>query len=166
MWRSRGGSRGGSEGRGVARDEREALGTRVQAVAAQHLPDPVRGDDDPAPLLARELARDAPRSEPGVRDREAEDPLLDHPRQRVGHLRAPPFPRAQHLQPVAIDLALPRVIRRPLHPERPARVRHARSGGEREQLQAIAEQHVILRHAALLRSLGGEGAASPRCWTA
>ena len=49
-----------------------------------------------------------------------------------------------------------------MHAEGPAGVRDARAGGEVEQLQAIAEQHVILGHAALLLSLGGEGATMSR----
>jgi hypothetical protein len=49
-----------------------------------------------------------------------------------------------------------------MHPEDLARVRRARAPSQREQLQAIAEQHAILRHAALLHSLGGEGATMSR----
>jgi hypothetical protein len=41
-------------------------------------------------------------------------------------------------------------------------VRDRRPRGQIEQLQAIAEQHVILRHAARPPSLGGEGATMSR----
>jgi hypothetical protein len=40
-----------------------------------------------------------------------------------------------------------------MDPEDTARVRDRRARREVKQLQAIAEQHVILRHAALLHSL-------------
>jgi hypothetical protein len=139
--------------RGVASDQAESLGARVQAVAAQNFPDAVGRDNDPAPLRPRELGCDALGPQPRMRDREAHDALLDHLRQLVGHLRAAALARAQHLEPVTVDLALPCVIRRAMHPEGPARMRDRRARREIKQLQAIAEQHVILRHAALLHSL-------------
>jgi len=46
--------------------------------------------------------------------------------------------------------------------ERPTRMTDRRARREIEQLQAITEQHVILRHAALLHSLAGEGATMSR----
>src|SRR4051812_5372541 len=82
-----------------------------------------------------------------MRDRKRQDPLLDHLRQLVRHLRLAALPRAQDLQPVTLDLALPRVVGRTMNPERPAGLSDVRAGGLAEQLQAIAEQHVILRHA-------------------
>jgi hypothetical protein len=36
-------------------------------------------------------------------DREGDDPLLDHRRQLVGHLRPPTLP-PQHLEPLPVDL--------------------------------------------------------------
>jgi len=51
-----------------------------------------------------------------MRDQERDDALLDHLRQRVGHLRAPTLTRAEHLQAVTLDLALPRLVRPAMHP--------------------------------------------------
>jgi len=82
------------------------------------------------PLLAPQLRRDALGAQPGMGPRERHDPLLDHLRQLIGHLRPAALARAQHLQTVAIDLAL-HALRRAMHPERPTRcatvVRAARS---------------------------------------
>jgi hypothetical protein len=79
--------------------------------------------------------------------RESDDPLLDDLGGLVWHHRAAPLTRPKHLQPRALDLRLPAVIGRAMHPEHPARVRDRRARREIKQLQAIAEQHVILRHA-------------------
>jgi len=79
---------------------------------------------------------------------EGDDPLLDHHRQLVGHLGPAALARAQHLQAVAIDLGLPAVVGRAMHAHQAARLRDPTLGGQREQLQPIAEQHVILGHAA------------------
>src|SRR6185312_17272748 len=96
-------------------------------------------------------------------EREGDDPLLDHLRQRVGHLRPPTLPWTQHLKAVTVDLALPGVVGGAMHPERPARRRDIGSRSLREQLLAVAEQHVILRHQAQpLSSLGGEGGSLSR----
>jgi hypothetical protein len=95
-------------------------------------------------------------------ERKGHDALFEHLRQLVGHLRSPPLTRAQHFKPVPVDLSLPRIERGAMHAKRSARVRDARPRREREQLQAIAEQHVILRHAARPPSLGGEGTTMSR----
>jgi hypothetical protein len=79
--------------------------------------------------------------------RERHDALLDDLRRLIGHLRPPALPRPQHLQALALNLVLPAVVGRAMHPERPTRVTDRRPVREIEQLQAIAEQHVILRHA-------------------
>src|SRR5262249_45337219 len=80
----------------------------------------------------------------------------------IRHLRPAPLPRPQHLQPVPIDLALPAVVARAVDPERPAGSRHPDPPGKREQLQPVAEQHVILRHATPPSLLGGEEASLSR----
>jgi hypothetical protein len=80
-------------------------------------------------------------------DREGKDPLLDHLRQLVRHHRAPALPGTQDLQPVALDLALPGVVRRTVNTEDTTRGRDIGAGGLGEKLLAIAEQHVILSHA-------------------
>jgi hypothetical protein len=142
----------------VASDQPEALRSGVQPVTAEHLPHAVRGDDDPAPLLPGELRGDPSGAEPGVSDREGHDPLLDHLRQRVGHLRPPALTWPEHLKAVTVNLALLGVVGRAVHPEHPARRRDARPRCLREKLLAVAEQHVILGHQAQpLSSLGGEG---------
>jgi hypothetical protein len=84
---------------------------------------------------------------------ERHDPLLDEHRQLIGHHRPAPLPGAKHLQSGPLDLRLPAVIRRAMHAHQPARLTDPTLAREREQLQAKAEQHVILRHAALLHSL-------------
>jgi len=132
----------------VAGDEGEPFGSRVQAVAAEHLPDPVGRDDDAAPLGPGQLAGYALGAETRVGDREAEDPLLDHLRQLVGHPRTAPLSGTQHLEAVAIDLALPGIEGRAVHPEAPAGLRDAGAGGLGKEGLAVAEQHVILGHAA------------------
>src|SRR5207245_8618646 len=89
-------------------------------------------------------------------------PLLDEHRQLVGHLRPPPLPRPQHLQPVPVDLRLPGVVGRAMHAEGAAGMADRGAAGEIEQLQPVAEEHVIMRHATQLLSLGGEGARLSR----
>jgi hypothetical protein len=116
-------------------------------VAAQHLPDSVGRDGQPAPLRASELCGDAPGPHPRMSEREPNDALLDERRELVGHHRSPPLARTQHLKAVAIDLGLPTVIGRSMHPERPTGVRNRRAVRQIKQRQAIAEKHVILRHA-------------------
>jgi len=91
-------------------------------------------------------------------EREGNDPLLDERRQLVRHLRAPPLPRPQHLQALPIDLGLPDVVGRAMHAEGTASVADRGATGQVEELQPVAEQHVIMRHATQLLSLGGEGA--------
>jgi hypothetical protein len=66
--------------------------------------------------------------------REGHDPLLDDRPELVGHDRPAALPRAQHLQALALDLTLPRVVGRPMDPERPARVGDRRPGSQIEQL--------------------------------
>jgi hypothetical protein len=61
-------------------------------------------------------------------------------------LRAAALARAQHFQAVTIDPALPAVRGIATDPEHPAGMTDRRLRGQREKLQAIAEQHVILRH--------------------
>jgi hypothetical protein len=92
-------------------------------------------------------------------DRKRQDPLLDHRRQLVGHLRGAPLARAQDLGPVALDATLPGVIGRAVDSEGPTGLRHRGPAGEVEELQAVAEQPVIIGHAAHFLSplLGGEG---------
>src|SRR5215213_2093582 len=137
----------------VASHQRKPLGARVQTVPDQGLVDPVGTDLKATPFRARQARRDAPRTEPGMAQRERYYPLLDHHRELVRHLRTPALPRPEHLQPRPLDLPLPAVIGRAMHPEDTTRMRDRRTRREIKQLQAIAEQHVILRHAALLHSL-------------
>ncbi|MDQ3867507.1 MAG: hypothetical protein M3304_11910 [Actinomycetota bacterium] len=71
-------------GGGVAGDEREALGARGEAVAAQAAPDAVVGDAQAAPAGLPELGRDPPGAEAGVAEREGEDRLLEKRRELFG----------------------------------------------------------------------------------
>jgi hypothetical protein len=68
-------------------------------------------------------------------------------RELVGHARLPALAGAQHLQAVAVDLALPDVIRRAMDPEAATGLRHACPRRLCEEGLAVAEQHVILGHA-------------------
>ena len=106
------------------------------------------GDPDPAPLLARELGGDPPGAEAWMPERERDHALLEVRADLVGHPRAPALPDPERLQPPAVDLALQAMVGRVVHSHRPARRAHPDLLGQREQPQAIAEQHVIMRHAA------------------
>ena len=95
-------------GRGVAGDQPQPLGAGVQPVAAEHLPDAVGRDHDPAPLLAR-ASSDATRRGPSPGC--ASEKLTIRSSTIFGswlgicgrrRSRGP-----EHLQPVAVDLALP-----------------------------------------------------------
>jgi hypothetical protein len=134
--------------RPVAGEQTQALGTRGQTVASQRLIDAVGRDDQPAPLRPREHRGNPPRPQPWMPERERDDPLLEDLRKLVGHHRPPALTRPEHLQSLTVDLRLPAVIRRAMHTHQPARLADPTLPGEREQLQAIAEQHVIMRHAA------------------
>src|ERR671925_2387651 len=76
--------------------------------------------------------------------RERDDPLLDHRRELVRHHRPAPLSGSEHLKAGALDLRLPAVIRRAVDPHQTAGLRHPDLPGKPEQLQAVAEQHVIL----------------------
>ena len=96
-------------------------------------------------------------------EREGDDPLFDDRRQLVWHPRPSTLTRAQHLQPVPIDLPLPSVVGRAMHAEGATGVADRGTTGEVEQLQPVAEQDVILRHAThLLSPLGREEASLSR----
>jgi hypothetical protein len=131
----------------VASDERQPLGASIEPVAAERLPDAVRRHGKAAPFRPRELRRDPPRPEAWVPERERDDALLDDPRELVRHRRAPALPGPQHLEPGALDERLPAVVGRAVHTEDPAGVSDRRAARQVKQLQAVAEQHVILGHA-------------------
>src|SRR3954454_25027966 len=67
-------------------------------------------------------------------------------RDLVWHPWRAPLTRAQHLEAVTVDRCTPAVVGRAVHAEHPAGLAHARLRGVREELQAEAEQHVIIRH--------------------
>jgi hypothetical protein len=131
----------------VARDQGEPFAPRVQPVPFQHPPDAVRRDPQAAPLLPRQLGADPLRAEPGLAEREGDDPLLQMRPELVRHPRPAPLPRPQRLQAPPLDLLRPAVIGRVMHTHRPASRTNTDLAREREQPQPIAEQHVILRHA-------------------
>src|SRR6266498_3971421 len=148
-------------GRPVAGDQREPLAARIKPVPAQAAPDAVRRDDDPAPTRAAELGGDPLRAEPGVTQCEGDDPRLDQHRKLVRHLRAPPLARAQHLQPSRSTCAV-QVVGLAVNAEGTAGMADRGAPGQVEQLQPVAEEDVIMRHATQLLSLGGEGARVSR----
>src|SRR5262245_8615255 len=134
-------------GVGVAGDERQALLAGREAKAPKHEPDPVLGDPDPAPLGPGELAGDPPRPEPGVAEREGEDPVLEVGPRLVWHPRRPTLANPQAVEAIALELRLPGVIGRARHAHLTAGLGDvAELLGQREQPQAVAEQHVIMRH--------------------
>ena len=106
--------------RRVTSDQPEPLGAGVQPVAAEHLPNPVRGDKNATPLGPGKLSGDALWTQSRVAQRESHYPLLDVLGELVGHLRCPSLPRAQHLKAMSVDPSLPGVIRRAVHPKPPA----------------------------------------------
>src|SRR6266571_1654294 len=120
-------------------------------------------DDEPTPARPRQLGGDPPRTKTGMRERERDDPLLHDRRELVGHPRPAPLARTQHLQPVPVDLPLPGVVGRAMNTESTTRLRDTHPSREIEQLQPVAEEHVILRHAThLLSPLGREEASLSR----
>src|SRR5262245_51845086 len=121
-------------------------------------------DEDRAPALAAQLARDPPWPVTGVAERERDDPLLDKRRPLVGQPRPLSLPRPQDLQPVPLDPPLPDVIGRAVDPEHAAGLAHARPRGMIEHPQPVAEQCVILRHAAhsFALDLAVEAESEPR----
>jgi hypothetical protein len=94
--------------------------------------------------------------------REGEDALLNERRELIGHPRPAPLARPQGPQPLPLDLPLPNLIGRTVHTEGTAGGTDSDSSGKVDQLQPVAEEHVIMRHATQLLSLGGEGARLSR----
>jgi hypothetical protein len=76
-----------------------------------------------------------------------DDPLLDERRELVGHPWPTPLARTQHFQTLPLNLALPGVVARAMHTKRATRCRNADPAREIKELQPVAEEHVILRHA-------------------
>jgi hypothetical protein len=145
LWKRRSGR---LVGRRIAGDECQPFRPRVEAVAAQHPPHAVGRHDDPAPLRARQLGGDPIRPNAGVTEAKRDDPLLDHRRELTGHPRPAPLPGPQHLQAVPVDLPLPPVVGRAVHPKAPTCMAHACATGQIEQRQPVAVQNVMIRHAA------------------
>jgi hypothetical protein len=91
--------------RRVAGKECEPPGAGVETMPAQAAPDAVVADDDPAPALLTQLARDPVRSIAGVAEREGDDALFDkrrqllrHPRRSLGRRISSPCRSARRLQ--------------------------------------------------------------------
>ena len=80
-------------------------------------------------------------------EREGDDPLLDQRRELVRHPRPAPLARAQRTQALPLDLALPSVVGRAVDTEGAAGGGNPDPAGQVDQLQPVAEQDVILRHA-------------------
>src|SRR3954454_15429696 len=109
MCGSGGGSRGGSNGR----DNRPPAPSAARACSGRGDAAPYRrrwADPESSPPWLRQRRGDPPRPVPGMPEREPDDPLLDQQRELVGHHRPPALTRPEHLQPLAVDLALAAVI--------------------------------------------------------
>lgn len=63
--------------RRVPGNQSQALASGVQPVPAQHAPDPVGRELEPAPQRPRQLGGDAGWPKPGMSQREGDDALLD-----------------------------------------------------------------------------------------
>jgi hypothetical protein len=83
-----------------------------------------------------------------VAEREGDDPAFHERRQLVRHARLPPLSGAENLEAVALDAPLPDVVGGTVDTEDAARLRDADAAGEVDELQPVAEEHVILGHAA------------------
>ena len=70
----------------VARHEREPPGPGVEPVAAEHLPDAVRRDPQPAPLGTSELGGDAARAEPRPTEPATTEPPTTTPKVATGKI--------------------------------------------------------------------------------
>jgi len=153
----------GLVGGGVAGDQAEPLLAGVEAVAAQAAPDAVVGDEEAAPALAAKLGGDAGRTETRMAEREGHDPLLDERGELVRYARPPSLPRAQDLEPVTLDHPLPAVVRGAVDAEGTAGGGNSDPAGQVDELQPVAEEDVILRHAAhSFPPIGLEGEGEPR----
>src|SRR5712691_7423441 len=104
-------------------------------------------DLDAAPFVAGQLGADPPRAQTREAQRERDHLLLQMRANLVGHPRPPPLADVERLQAPAVDLVLPAVIGRVMDPHRPTRRTDTNLLSEREQPPAIADQHVIIRHA-------------------
>lgn len=83
-------------------------------------------------------------SEAGMTKRESDDPLLEERRELVGRPRPAAFPRPQDLQAVPLDPALPTEVGGAVDAEDTAGFVDGGTPGQIEQLQPVAEEHVIL----------------------
>jgi len=130
----------------VAGDQREALGSRVEAVPAQTAPDPVRRDDDPAPARAAKLGGDPPGTEPGwpsakatIRSSTSSESWLGI----FGRRRS----RGRSTSSPCRSTCAFQLVGRAVDAEGAAGGRDSDTAGEIEQLQPVAEEDIILRHA-------------------
>jgi hypothetical protein len=85
--------------------------------------------------------------QPRVAERARNDALLDERGNLVGHRRPPALAGTQHLEVLALDLALPAVVGRAVHAHQAGGLGDPKLAGQRDQPHAITKQHVILSHA-------------------
>jgi hypothetical protein len=135
----------------VARDQRQALATSVEPDPDQHPPDAVLRDANPTPLFPGRLGRDPPRTEAGMAERKGDHPLLQVRADLVRHPRPRALPDPQRLQPPSDRPSASSGNRSSGAPPSADTPGAPRSPRQREQPQAVAEQHVIMRHAPLLQ---------------
>src|SRR4029077_20391396 len=76
----------------------------------------------------------------------ADDSFLSPGRQLVGHSRRSALSRPQHLQALALHHGLPAVVPRAVIAELPAGSTDTDLASPGEQLQAMAEEQIIISH--------------------
>ena len=166
MWSSGWGSGrlgvgGARRRRGVAGDETQSFSSGVETVAAEDPPDPVRGELEATPLLARQLRTQAVGTPARVGQGQPQHPLLDHRRDRVRHPRLATLARTQHLGAKGEQLPSPAIERRVVDSEHPTGCSDtAQLLGQPEQPQPTTVKHVIIGHG----GASSEGGRAPTEW--
>lgn len=132
---------------GVSGHDGEALGPGVHPGPAKDPPDAVWAEAKAAPAIAAQLSGDPIGAESGVGEAEGDHPLLDQPRDLVGHLRPAALSGAQDVQPEALGLAAVAVVGRVVHAQLPAGGAHvAELLSQCQQAQPEAIDHVMISH--------------------
>ena len=132
-------------GCGITCEEAEALGAGTEAVAGEHLPNPV-GETTMPPSGTGQLRGDSLGAQAGMAEREGDDPLLDH--LRADWASAAPVALLAAVSPAhGVDGSLPGVGGRAVHPEASAGLRDARAGGlGKERLAVAVSENLELAH--------------------
>src|SRR5579872_1901163 len=115
-------------------------------MAVEDLVHTAGGDHQAAPHRHPQLCGQAPRAQAWVTKGKADDALLNPGRQLVGHPWPTPFPRPQHLQPVALDQRFPAVVPGAVVTELPTGSSYPAFASLGEQQQTVAEEQIIISH--------------------